>query len=140
MAIEGPPRPFDRSKPLIKILRGICLPAHPGAPATPARAKRRHGGLGAEEPPPGVPRPERDGESVLVRAIRNWEDRDGRSLYIPERGTGTDDAMRALTETPIDRDRVDSGAAGERGRGFALNLDFSARRFWAALVILLSVW
>jgi predicted PurR-regulated permease PerM len=48
--------------------------------------------------------------------------------------------MRALTEKPIERNRVDSSAAGDRGRRFALNLDFSARWFWAALVVLLSVW
>jgi len=48
--------------------------------------------------------------------------------------------MRALTKKPIDCARVDSSAAGHRGRGFALNLDFSARWFWAALVVLLSAW
>lgn len=56
------------------------------------------------------------------------------------RGVGAADAMRALSEKSIDRDRVDSGAADTRDRGLALNLGFNARWFWAALVVLWSVW
>lgn len=34
----------------------------------------------------------------------------------------------------------DGGSKGRRSRGLALNLDFRVRRFWAALVVLLSAW
>ena len=47
---------------------------------------------------------------------------------------------RPHTEKAVDRKRVDSDAAGTGSRGLALNFGFSARWFWATLVVACSVW
>src|SRR5882724_13117766 len=59
--------------------------------STRAQPRRRRGGMAAGRPPAPARRPPIQG------------------------GAGTADAMRALTGKPIDRNRVDSSAAGNRG-------------------------
>ena len=48
--------------------------------------------------------------------------------------------MGALNEKSTGHDRADISASGSRGRELSLNLGFSVRWFWAALVVLCSVW
>ena len=48
--------------------------------------------------------------------------------------------MRDLSEKPKDRHRVETSTAHRQDRRVALNIDFSARWFWTALVVSLSAW